>query len=70
VRRAVFPGLGAVDAPVFRLGALVPDSVHAGPSIVETPFTSIVIDAGARFQRRASGSLVVDLKPAAPGTVP
>ncbi len=32
---------------------------HAGPAIVESPFTTVVADRATRFLRAASGSLVM-----------
>ena len=37
-----------------------------GPAIVESPFTTIVIDAGTVCQVTASGSLLIDLQSATP----
>jgi N-methylhydantoinase A len=33
--------------------------VLAGPAIVESPFTTVVIDPGAEAVRRGSGTLVI-----------
>jgi len=32
----------------------------SGPAIIESPFTTVVIDPGATAERRASGSLSID----------
>jgi N-methylhydantoinase A len=58
-RRAFFPGGGWFEVPVLAFGEIEPDRRIDGPAIVESPFTSIVIDAGAAFFRSASGNLVV-----------
>ena len=47
--------------PVYRFEALPHDSTLAGPAIVESQFTTIVIETYARFRRNTSGSLVVDI---------
>jgi N-methylhydantoinase A len=56
---AFFPDAGAVETPIHELGDLVPDQVHAGPAIVETPFTTIVVDPQASFWHSRSGSLII-----------
>jgi len=56
--------LGAKDwstVEVYRFEALPTGTEIAGPAIVESSFTSIVIDAGARAVRDVSGSLVIDV---------
>jgi N-methylhydantoinase A len=54
-----FPAHGAMDAPVRRLDALPEGVTFAGPAILESPFTTVVIDPAARYVRQPSGSLVV-----------
>jgi N-methylhydantoinase A len=58
-RRVTFPAHGAMDAPVRRLDALPEGVTFAGPAILESPFTTVVIDPAARYVRQPSGSLVV-----------
>ena len=58
-RRAFFPRGGWFEVPVLAFGEIEPDRRIDGPAIVESPFTSIVIDAGAVFFRSTSGNLVV-----------
>jgi N-methylhydantoinase A len=59
-RRSVsFPGHGRIDTPVRRLDRLAIGEMAAGPAILESPFTTVVIDPAARYVRQASGSLVV-----------
>ena len=58
-RTVVFPGPNVLTVPIHRFEALAVNDDHGGPAIVETPFTTIVIDPGTRFQRTESGSLVV-----------
>ncbi|MEV6867357.1 hydantoinase/oxoprolinase family protein [Streptosporangium subroseum] len=59
-RRATFPEVGTVDATVWDASALTVGETYEGPAIVETPDTSVVIDAGATFELSKSGSLVID----------
>ena len=56
------PQRGFVNAHVFDFDALRIDHDLAGPAIVESPFTSIVVDERARFRKNSSGSLVVELQ--------
>lgn len=59
-RRIVhFPGYDAIDTPVRRLDALPIGTLFEGPAILESPFTTVVVDPAARYTRKASGSLVI-----------
>ena len=58
-RSVFFPGHGRQDTPVFRLHDIAPDTDLPGPAIVETPFTTIVVDPPARFRRLANGGLAI-----------
>ena len=58
-RPVTFPGHGTIDTPVRRLDALPEGEEFAGPAILESPFTTVVIDPAARYVRQPSGSLVV-----------
>lgn len=59
VRHAYFRDVGLVETPVIPMGTLVPGEELRGPAIVETPFTTIVIDPRASFLLEASGSLLI-----------
>ncbi|MDB5461352.1 MAG: 5-oxoprolinase [Caulobacteraceae bacterium] len=59
-RRIVLPSGEACIATVHDWAALPQDQMMQGPAIVESPFTTVVVDE-ARFMRTASGSLVIDL---------
>jgi N-methylhydantoinase A len=48
-------------ASVWDFHALPENRVVAGPAIIESSFTSIVVDAGARAVRDRFGTLVIDL---------
>lgn len=58
-RFVTFPGHGRIDTPVRRLDALPEGEEFTGPAILESPFTTVVIDPAARYVRQPSGSLVV-----------
>jgi N-methylhydantoinase A len=58
-RRAYFSGHGFVDAAVHRFEAIEPGTQIAGPAIVESSFTTVVLQPGATAERRASGSLAI-----------
>lgn len=60
-RRSVyFHGHGRIDTPVLRLDAMAADVEHRGPAIIESAFTTIVVDPPARFTRSAAGSIVIN----------
>ncbi len=58
-RRVFFSGAGSVEAAIWRLEALATGTQIDGPAIVESSFTTIVLNPGARAERAASGSLVI-----------
>ena len=58
-RPVYFTGHGLVDATVRRFEAMNEGEVLAGPAIIESPFTTVVVDPGATAERRASGSLSI-----------
>lgn len=60
MRKAYFSGTGSVDTPTMALATLEIGEVNQGPAIVETPFTTIVIDPQASFWHGASGSLLIN----------
>ncbi|MDB5457453.1 MAG: 5-oxoprolinase [Caulobacter sp.] len=60
-RRIILPNGEHHNVAVHDWGDLVPGAVHQGPAIVESPFTTVVVDH-ARFMRSAAGSLVIDLQ--------
>jgi N-methylhydantoinase A len=51
--------------PVWRLDAIPIDHRLTGPAIVETTTTTVVVDDGAGFTRRPTGSLHVVPDPGA-----
>jgi N-methylhydantoinase A len=58
-RRAYFAETGLVDARVRLFEAMGSGEILAGPAIVESPVTTVVIDPGATAERTTSGSLLV-----------
>jgi N-methylhydantoinase A len=58
-RRVYFPGIGMVEATVRQFENLLPGETLFGPAIVESPITTIVIDAEARVERTHTGSLLI-----------
>ena len=56
-RQIYFEGAGIVDTPVHSPAQLLPGREISGPAIIETPFTTIVIDPGARFHLTDAGSI-------------
>jgi N-methylhydantoinase A len=60
-RLASFPGRGAVLTAVLAFEEMAVDARHAGPAVVETPFSSIVIDPDCHFYKQDNGSLVIEL---------
>jgi N-methylhydantoinase A len=60
-RMVYFPGVGRAVATVRSFESLNSDEMVSGPAIVESPFTTIVVDPGAQAQRTASGSLSIFL---------
>jgi N-methylhydantoinase A len=54
-----FSGIGTVNAAILRLEAMAPGAQFAGPAIVESSFTTIVLNPGASAERTPSGSLAI-----------
>jgi N-methylhydantoinase A len=59
MRSVFFSGIGSVNAAILRLEAMAPGAQFAGPAIVESSFTTIVLNPGASAERTASGSLAI-----------
>jgi len=59
-RKTYFPDVGMVDAKVVRFEAMKRGEAVAGPAIVESSFTTVVVDPGASAARRDTGSLVIE----------
>ena len=59
VRDCFFPGVGSIPTMVLSLESFEPGFSVVGPAIVESPFTTVVIDPGAECVRLESGSIVI-----------
>jgi N-methylhydantoinase A len=60
-RRAYFPELGWIEARVEQFETLPRDGMVKGPAIIESPFTTVVINPGASAEHSTSGGLIVNL---------
>jgi N-methylhydantoinase A len=58
-RESFFPEVGKVQTRVFNFESLGVGPIIVGPAIVESPFTTVVIDPGAKVLRTDSGSIVI-----------
>ncbi|SEJ95122.1 N-methylhydantoinase A [Sphingobium sp. AP50] len=58
-RSVYFHGHGRQETPILRLEAMATAVEHQGPAIIESAFTTIVVDPDARFTRSAAGSIVI-----------
>ena len=58
-REAYFAGLGAVDADVELFEAMELGASVEGPAIIESAFTTVVVDPGATAVRTEGGTLVI-----------
>ena len=54
-----FAGSGYVTAAVRRLSALPEGEQFMGPTILESPLTTVVVDPGSAYYRASSGSVVI-----------
>jgi len=60
-RRIYFKDHGWVNATVANLEGLASDATISGPAVLESGFTSIVIDPGAKVRHDPSGTLVIEI---------
>jgi N-methylhydantoinase A len=58
-RRAYFAGLGAVETDVELFEAMDPGAAVEGPAVIESAFTTVVVDPGATAVRTEGGTLVI-----------
>jgi N-methylhydantoinase A len=65
-RTVYFSGEGSVEAAIWRLEAMSPGTQIEGPAIVESSFTTIVLNPGASAERSPSGSLLIIPQTGAP----
>ncbi|MBL4630301.1 MAG: hydantoinase/oxoprolinase family protein [Paraglaciecola sp.] len=59
-RAVYFPTIGEHIATVHFFNELVVDQTMQGPAIIESPFSTIVIDPQSKFWKDEYGSLVID----------
>jgi N-methylhydantoinase A len=59
MRSMFFRETGQVEAPTYHLEGLPESLVVTGPALVVSNFTTVVVNPGARAQRRPEGHLVV-----------
>ena len=58
-RKAFFDKKGIVDTQVEMFETMKFNRPIKGPAIIESPFTTVVIDPGAAVVRKKSGTLVI-----------
>ena len=58
-RKAYFPELGVIDTPVYQVHDLETGRRHAGPLLVESPVTTLVVDARSEVARSVNESLLI-----------
>ena len=59
IRRAYFPEQGTIDTPVYQARDLEIDRRYAGPLLVESPVTTLVVDARSEVVRSVNDSLLI-----------
>ena len=60
-RPIYFDGHGMVDTPVLAWAGMAAGAEKEGPAIVESAFTTIVVDPAARFRRTNDGALLIEV---------
>ncbi|MBL8581062.1 MAG: hydantoinase/oxoprolinase family protein, partial [Rhizobiaceae bacterium] len=60
-RKAYFAATGWTEVPVLSFAGMPADQPVSGPAIVESSFTTVVVDPGAVAVRRPSGSLSIEV---------
>ena len=65
-RRLYFSETGWIEGEVHLFQDLEPEVRVAGPAIIESPVTTVVLSPGSRARGGYGGSLVIDVKPAGP----
>jgi len=58
-RSVYFEGTGEMPTPIHSLHSLSAGETLQGPAIIETPFTTIVVDPDGRYQLTDTGSVVI-----------
>ncbi len=62
-RRVFFAGSGWVETPVLQWEAIPKGADRQGPAIVESAFTTVVVDPGSRMRRTDGGTLLIEVRP-------
>jgi N-methylhydantoinase A len=60
-RRVYFSDGGEIDVALLRFEQLESGSISRGPAIIESPFTTIVVDYNASYSKTQAGSLIIEL---------
>lgn len=61
MRRSYFRETGEIDAVLCDFDRMPVGEVVEGPAIVESPLTTIVVNAGSVARKAESGSLVIQV---------
>lgn len=61
-RQVFFPEHGVVDARVIDIQAITDETLISGPAIVESPFTTVVVNPGASARRTHARSVLISLQ--------
>lgn len=59
-RPVYFDGHGWTETKVLRWDAIPEETDMAGPAIIESPFTTVIVDPPASFRRSAHGALLIE----------
>lgn len=60
-RQAYFAGAGWAETPVYRLEALPSGQPVRGPAMIESSYTTIVVEAGTVARRTEAGAICVEI---------
>ena len=60
-RKAFFKEKGLLNVPVLIFDEIEKNHVVKGPTIIESPFTTIVLDPGSEAMRTNKGSLIINV---------
>lgn len=61
-RTVYFDDAGHLDTPVLAWSSIPADTVFPGPALIESPFTTVVVDPQARFRRSTAGALLIETR--------
>ncbi len=60
-RRVYFSDSGEIEVALHQFEQLDSGNPQPGPAIIESPFTTIVVDRNAAFSKSPSGSLIIEI---------